>query len=382
MSAHPKLLDEHAEDLYENAPCGYLSTRLDGTIIKVNRTFESWMRLRREDLIEARRFQDLLSPGSRIYYETHYAPLLRMQGAVREIAVELRRSDGSVLPALVNSVLRSDVSGRPRIVRTTVFDATDRRRYEQELLRARRNEREIAEQLQRGLLSDELPEVPGLGLGVAYRPGRNGTEVGGDWFDVFIAGDTIMLVIGDVVGRGIGAAVEMGQLRSAVRALATIDARPAAILGHLDDYAERYAVGTMATLVCGALQPETGSFRFACAGHPPPLLLGSEGEPRFVWSARSLPLAVRRERRPEGMLELVPGTMVVLYTDGLVESRDRSFDDGLELLLRKVAASRNRDPATLAALLVRELRDSGQPDDVCALVARVDPDCEGHQTAS
>ena len=139
------LLEEEAEDLYEEAPCGYLSTLPDGTILKVNRTFERWTGRRREELVGRTRFQDLLAAGGRIYHETHYRPLLQMQGTVREIALEVMRADGSLLPVLVNSVLRRDGAGRPRIVRTTVFDATDRRAYERELLHARRR----AETLQR-----------------------------------------------------------------------------------------------------------------------------------------------------------------------------------------------------------------------------------------
>src|SRR5215216_7629355 len=114
-------LEESAEDLYENAPCGYLSTSPDGTIARVNETFLSWTGYRRDELVGARRLQELLSPGGRIYHETHYAPLLRMQGAVREIAVEIVRADGTRLPALINSVLRTDDEGRPQLVRTTVF---------------------------------------------------------------------------------------------------------------------------------------------------------------------------------------------------------------------------------------------------------------------
>ena len=107
-------------------------------IVKVNQTFLTWTGYRRDELVGRRRFQDLLTPGGRIFHETHYAPLLHMQGSVREIAVELVRADGSRLPALVNSVLRRADGGSPAVVRTTVFDATDRREYERELLRARR----------------------------------------------------------------------------------------------------------------------------------------------------------------------------------------------------------------------------------------------------
>src|SRR3954452_10256808 len=128
------LLEDSAEDLYEHAPCGYLSTLPGGLIVKVNETFLTWTGHRRDELVGRRRFQDLLSPGGRIFHETHYAPLLQMQGAVREIAVDVVCADGHRLRMLVNSVLHRDAGGDPRIVRTTAFDATDRKRYERELL--------------------------------------------------------------------------------------------------------------------------------------------------------------------------------------------------------------------------------------------------------
>jgi PAS domain S-box-containing protein len=176
MSIPNGLLDESADDLFETAPCGYLTTALDGSILRVNRTFEELTGRKRVELLGTR-FQDLLTPGARIYHETHYAPLLRMQGSVREIAVEIVRSDGSNVPAFVNAVVRHDDAGQPRVIRTTVFDATDRRRYEQELLKARRREHEVALELQRGLLAGALRgEGEGIEIGVAYSaacsPGR------------------------------------------------------------------------------------------------------------------------------------------------------------------------------------------------------------------
>ncbi len=129
--------EESLEELYEHAPCGYISARLDGTIIKANATFLSWTGYTAEELVGRRSLSDLLTPGGRIFFETHYAPLLRMQGSVREIAVELVCRDGRRLPVLLNSVARQEASGPPRISRTVVFDATERRSYEQELLRAK-----------------------------------------------------------------------------------------------------------------------------------------------------------------------------------------------------------------------------------------------------
>src|SRR3954447_22980194 len=109
--------DLSAEDLYENAPCGYLSASPEGTIVRVNNTFLRWTGYAREALVGAKRFQDLLSPGGRIYHETHYSPLLRMQGSVREIAVDIVTADGCRLPVLVNSALVVDEAGEPQLVR-------------------------------------------------------------------------------------------------------------------------------------------------------------------------------------------------------------------------------------------------------------------------
>ena len=138
------LLRESDEDLYEHAPCGYLSTLPDGTIARVNHTFVEWTGVSREALLAGKKFQALLTIGSRIYYETHYAPLLRMQGFANEIALEVVRSDGRILPVLVNSRQKRDADGTPLFNRITLFDSTDRRRYERELLLARRKAEQIA----------------------------------------------------------------------------------------------------------------------------------------------------------------------------------------------------------------------------------------------
>ncbi|MGY1696848.1 SpoIIE family protein phosphatase [Geodermatophilus sp. SYSU D00814] len=132
-----RLLEEDPADLYENAPCGYLSMVPDGRVVKVNGTFCAWTGHPPEGVL-GRRLPDLLSAGGRVYYETHLAPLLRLQGAVREVALDVVRDDGSVLPCLVNAVEVRDDEGRPLLVRATVFEATSRRRYERALLTAQR----------------------------------------------------------------------------------------------------------------------------------------------------------------------------------------------------------------------------------------------------
>jgi PAS domain S-box-containing protein len=137
------ILRESIADLYEQALCGFIFTRPDGTILQINETFLAWTGYDRAELVHARRFQDLLTLPGKIYYENHYFPLLRMQGSVKEIAFDLVRRDGDPLPVLVNTIQRSDEEGLPFLIASTVFNATDRRRYERELLAARR----IAEHL-------------------------------------------------------------------------------------------------------------------------------------------------------------------------------------------------------------------------------------------
>lgn len=144
-----RLLESDPTDLYENAPCGYLSMLPDGRIVKVNATFCAWTGLA-ADTVVGRRLPDLLATGSRVFVLTHLWPLLRMQGAVKEIALDVVRADGTALPCLFNAVEVLDDKGAPLLVRATVFDATARRRYEQALLSAQRRA-EASEQRSRTL---------------------------------------------------------------------------------------------------------------------------------------------------------------------------------------------------------------------------------------
>jgi sigma-B regulation protein RsbU (phosphoserine phosphatase) len=368
-------IEESAEELYEDAPCGLISSRADGTIIRANHTFERIVGRPRTDLVDRMRFQDLLSPGGRIYHETHYAPLLRMQGEVREIATEIMRPDGSRIAVLVNSVMRTDETGRPLVTRTTVFDATDRRRYEEELLRLRTREQDIALALQRSLLDGRMPHSAALEIAVSYSPALAGTTVGGDWYDAFWTTPerTLGIVIGDVVGRGISAAAAMGQLRSAVRALASTGLGPAELLTALDGYSRRHDVGMMTTLIYAELDIEGGTLCLARAGHPPPVLSAPGKEPQLLWAGGSLPL------NPYGLAAdrvqtthpLAPGATVWLYTDGLIERRHSARDE-LELLRLAVADHAASDPlAETVQAIARSVNDPEQADDSCLIAIRL-----------
>lgn len=683
--------EEDPGDLYEHAPCGYLTTLPDGTIVKVNETFLAWTGYERDELVGRRRFRDLLSVGDKIYHETHYAPLLTMQDDVHEVAFDLIRADGERLPILVNSTLGRDPEGLPRVIRTMVLNATERRSYEKELLAARlaadlserrvrvlqrivadlaaaptevevadavvrapgpafgavsatvwladrdrdqlaavtsvgsvamarddiprgssraiaevarrgdlhvigslgeaeqhfpelavtmrrtargtvvllpltaapaadpaavevlgvlgfdfaeprqltdselrvvrllghqagqaldrarlyddarrretravflaettralevlprllprarelvermvpeiaewaavrlrvgpdglladaggpapdperlagrvaqvqldgkaqftdddgldaecavlplvaggrvfgtlalrmpperrtaaaeaafltdladraglalenarlyEQERTIARTLQRSLLAGDLPADSRFALETHYQAAAHDLEVGGDWFDAFlITPDKLAVVVGDVVGRGIDAATTMGQLRSAIRALASAEAGPARLLERLDRFVERVESARMATVAYAEIDLTANELVYACAGHLPPLLAEPGGAPRYLLEARSGALGSRAGRRvrTEQRTPLSPGSRLLLYTDGLIERRNRGLDAGFEVLARTYAGRRGSPLPGLTTALADMLVGQEHADDVCLL---------------
>jgi phosphoserine phosphatase RsbU/P len=146
--SEPDHIEEDLEDLYENAPCGYLSLRPDGRIAKTNQTFCRWTGYAPRELI-GKRLHDLLNVAGRIFYETHFAPLLRMQGFFNEVALNLVKKEGDSFPVLVNAAERIDADGRPQFIRLTIFNATDRRRYERDLLKARDELKTLSDTLEK-----------------------------------------------------------------------------------------------------------------------------------------------------------------------------------------------------------------------------------------
>jgi phosphoserine phosphatase RsbU/P len=143
---------EDLEDLYENAPCGYLSLRPDGRIVKVNLTLCTWLGKSPEELM-GNRFRDLLNVPGSIFYETHFAPLLRMQGFFHEVALDLIRADGTKVAVLANAAERRDDDGQLLFTRLTIFQATERRRYERELVDAQAGERRARKELEELVVS-------------------------------------------------------------------------------------------------------------------------------------------------------------------------------------------------------------------------------------
>jgi serine phosphatase RsbU (regulator of sigma subunit)/anti-sigma regulatory factor (Ser/Thr protein kinase) len=230
-------------------------------------------------------------------------------------------------------------------------------------------QREVAETLQRSLLPRERPSIDGLSIATRYRAGAEHLDVGGDWYEVVaVSPDVVGLAIGDVVGRGVEAASTMGQLRSALRALAMQGIGPRAVLDGLEVFAQRTPGAALATVIYGELDTQTGEFRFCCAGHPPPLL-ETEGEVEVLQGGRSPLLGVGPVGpRAEATAHLAAGATLLLYTDGLVERRGEHFDRGIQRLARALGATATLEIERRAdAVLLRMLYDTAQRDDVAVL---------------
>lgn len=386
------LLEDSAEDLYEHAPCGYLSTLLDGQIAKVNTTLLDWLGYERGDLVGRKHFSDLLSVGGRLYHETHYAPLLRMQGEISGIALELKAADGSRLPVLVTSTVKTGSDGQPLLIRTTVFDARDRRAYETELLRARQEaerEREHLKRLnatlQKTLLPPALANVPGLNVAAHYHI-ASADEVGGDFYDLFpLAAGTWGLFLGDVCGKGAAAAAVTSLARYTLRAAAVYDPDPAAVLGNLNTVLNHEYSGTdprFCTVIFGLLTPygDQGGFRITLAsgGHPSALLMRADGTADYLPTPGGQLIGVLPDAHiATTTIRLNPGDTLLLHTDGLTEAHtastgatDRYGDEALLDFARTLAPT----TATDTIVAIRDLLDTfgtGVDDDTAVLAINV-----------
>lgn len=240
--------------------------------------------------------------------------------------------------------------------------------------RAQRHEHsaDVARVLQHSLLAVAPPVDLRFAVATAYRPGVELLEVGGDWYDVFLSGEgRLCVVVGDVVGRGLGAASAMGQLRSAVRAIAGPDTGPARLLSRLDRFVDQVEPARMATLVLAQLDLATGVATYACAGHPPPLLLPAEGGARLLWDGRSTPLGAygAPPRRRQAAVRLASGDRLLLCTDGLFERRGRPLDEGLDLLVATAEGVGHLPlPDAVRTLTDTLLADEVVRDDACLLL--------------
>jgi len=249
--------------------------------------------------------------------------------------------------------------------------------------RAAMYEREhtTAETLQRSLLPDQLPIVPGLVMEARYLPVTRNMEIGGDWYDAFRLPDgRLAIAVGDVMGKGLTAAAGMGRVRNALRALALTDPRPAAVLTGLDRLFSATELEEQVTTVAYlVIDPRTGDGLMGNAGHLPMLRLGLDAEPFLDETEAGTPLGWPSPRQ-QHPFRLPPGSTAVLYSDGLVENRIRGLDVGLGELVTVAARARGSvvgHPERLLSYLVDAmLAGHEQDDDVTVLVLHV-PDRGG-----
>ncbi len=370
--------------LYERAPCGFLSTTPDGLIVKCNATFRTWLDLSAADIVGRLAFVDLLTPGSRIYHETHYAPALLMQGSLREIALDLARQDGRRLPVLVNATLERDEHGTPKVIRIAVFDATERRSYERELVRAKERAEEseakaraLARTLQQTLIPPLPPEIPQLQLAASYRPAGDGLQVGGDFYDVFpIGAHDWVVVLGDVQGKGVEAAVVAGLVRHTVRALTVGLEDPDHVLASVNDVLLHHGSERFCTAVILRLRFDGTRWEVVIgnAGHPAPILLRDGDEPQLCGATGQLLGVLETDSFDEERLVLSAGDTIVLYTDGVTEGRLEAELYGDDRLLEWVRGHRTDGARELVDGLVKDVldfQDGFARDDIAVLAVRV-----------
>ncbi|MGW5848917.1 SpoIIE family protein phosphatase [Streptomyces sp. NPDC055254] len=230
-------------------------------------------------------------------------------------------------------------------------------------------ERHTALSLQRHLLPQHPPTAAGLDIAYRYQPAGVADETGGDWFDVIpLAEERTALVVGDVMGSGINAAATMGQLRTAARTLARLGLEPATALTHLDEVAVDLG-DSMATCVYAVYDPHTRLCRLSSAGHLPPVHLHTGRRPELLHLPNAVPLGVGGVPFTTTTVALEPGDELVLYTDGLVETRDQDIDTRLQTLADLLAGP-HRPIEETCDLLLGALRRPDTHDDVALLIAR------------
>ena len=385
---HDALLDDDPTALYDRAPCGYVSTLPDGTIIKANATFLTLTGYERRDLVGRRTLAALLTAGGRIFHETHYAPMLQMQGSARAIALDIVCADGTRLPVLVNAVLERSGDGRPAVVRTAVFDATDRREYERELLGAKQRAEAseahavaLARTLQQTLIPPTPPTIPGLDVAAAYRPAADGSEVGGDFYDIFeVATGDWVVAIGDVQGKGVGAAVVTALARHTIRAAAVNQSDPSAILSTLNTVLLHDDTDRLCTVTLIRLRESGGTWSAtaSCGGHPAPLLTRAGAAPRPLSAPGTVLGVLPTIATTDTGATLRPGDSIVLYTDGVTEARRAGEFFGEERLVQVITSTAGAASDTAAALLDEVIRfQAGHPRDDIAVVAIAVPQAQG-----
>jgi sigma-B regulation protein RsbU (phosphoserine phosphatase) len=362
-------------DLFLDAPTAYVVLdRTDGRILRANHAFCSLVR-RPLDAVLSTPLPSLLSVAGRIYFDTHLGPMLDLNGRVDEVALDVVTAEGTKVPVLLNA--NTDDSGA--VVRIVMFGASERRRYEIDLLRstraaevARQQAIELTSTLQQTLVPPVPLGIPRLEISAVYRPAGAGDEVGGDFYDVFnIAPSVWIVVLGDVVGKGIAAATVTSFIRHTVRDLAMDVTDPAQLLYSLDRALREHETEKFCTVILLRLtESATGWYiEGSAGGHPLPLLLTAQGVVTEVGVPGSLVGILHDPSYTTFTHRLDTDERLVLYTDGVTEAR-RGHDLFGDDALRDLLAGLDAPPSSVSQVVVDAVvayQDGSPFDDIAVL---------------
>ncbi|SFJ82907.1 PP2C family protein-serine/threonine phosphatase [Streptomyces pini] len=330
---------------------------------------------------------DIPRPGAEGGYEERYwspvnTPVLGEDGSVLLIVNRVEDATAYVRDSLAHptSLTGAGTGDGLRAVGGKVAEAElyarARELYEhnERLRQAHAREHEVALTLQKAMLPTHMP-LERRNAAVRYRPAQGSLNVCGDWYDMInLSEDRFAVAVGDVVGRGLEAASVMGQLRSALSAAMRVADGPAQALYGLDLYARSLDGALATTAVKLDIDTHTHTLTYSSAGHLPPMLCHPDGLTELLDQATDVPLAARSRpsHRPQAITTYVPGSTLILYTDGLVERREESIDVGLKRLSESLARHRDLGPEEIADNLLEDLgMNRGTADDAALVVIKL-----------
>jgi serine phosphatase RsbU (regulator of sigma subunit) len=319
---------------------------------------------------------DIPRPGTGDVYEERYwspvnTPVLGEDGSVALIINRVEDATAYVRDSLAHP---SGPTGEGIAESELYARARELYEHNERLRQAHAREHEVALTLQRAMLPTHMP-LERRNAAVRYRPAQGSLNVCGDWYDMInLSEDRFAVAVGDVVGRGLEAASVMGQLRSALSAAMRVADGPAQALYGLDLYARSLDGALATTAVKIDIDTHTHTLTYSSAGHLPPMLCHPDKQTELLDQATDVPLAARSRpsHRPQAITTYAPGSVLILYTDGLVERREESIDIGLKRLSESLARHSDLGPEEIADNLLEDLgMNRGTADDAALVVIKL-----------